>query len=174
MLGMSSTAFACTIFKGTMTVTGNGTTARTDTDPGNGTSTAVADPTGMKYCSLTPGATAKGVLGTVTVGVVATTGSCASALEDGVVYDINYVNGRAFYDPNGPARRYTWQIDCMSPLSSGHTRLGQQIAVNGGIPTATYNLPTSTNNAANEDSAVCVSDSSGGIGNQAPVQIVSV
>lgn len=175
MLMLSSAAFACTTFKGTMTVTGNATTGRTLTNPGAGTSTAVGNPNaGMAYCTLTPGATAKATGGTVTVGVVATTGTCASGLVNGTVYDINYVNGRAFYDPPNPNSPYGWQIDCMSPIGAGQVKLGQQTAASGGIPTATYNLPNGSTNAANEDSAVCVSDSTGNIGNQAPVQIVTV
>ena len=162
-------------FRGTMTVTGNATTTRTQTNPGGGTSTAVGNPgSGMDYCSLTPGASATAVRGTVTVGVVATTGTCASGLVNGVVYDINYANGRGFYDPVGPTYGYGWRIDCMSPISAGQVKLGQQTAASGGIPTATYNLPTSMNNAANEDAAICVSTQDGSSGNQAPVQIVTV
>lgn len=174
VLSMSSAAFACTIFRGTMTVSGNGTTSRSPS--GTSPSTAIGNNTGMGYCSLTPGATAKATGGTVTVQVLASSAPCAvSTLTPNTAYDVNYVNGRAFYDPPGPARVYGWQIDCMSPISAGQVNLGSQTTDSlGNLASQTWNLPNGAVNASGEDSAVCVSTPNGGNGNQAPVQIVSV
>lgn len=178
VLTMSSAAFACTVFKGEMTVKDTDSYSRSG-NPSTVTanqSRVVGNNSSMGYCKLEPGAT--GYSGAVvTIEVKAAGSPCtASTFTPNTVYDVNYVNGRAFYDPAGPARPYGWQIDCMSPRGTGVVPLGSQVTADasGLVPAFTRTLPTSSANASGEDSAICLSTTNGGNGNQAPIQIVSV
>ncbi|HVE46586.1 MAG TPA: hypothetical protein VNA57_07565 [Acidimicrobiales bacterium] len=134
--------------------------------------------TSMGYCSAVPGATAKRIGGTVTVTVVATTGTCANgaSLTPGRAYTVYYRDGSVWRDPNGPDPWSRNNGTCMTGTS--RVAIGSGTAnAGGGWTTATYNLPSSgvTLNASNTDASVCVeSDGAFNEGNEAPVQIVSV
>ncbi|MDP9388207.1 MAG: hypothetical protein M3Q48_09945 [Actinomycetota bacterium] len=178
VLTMSSAAFACTVFRGEMTIKENDGHSRSGlplTVTANQSRT-VGNNANMGYCKLEPGAT--GFSGAeVTIEVKAAPSGCpSSTFTPNTNYDVNYVNGRAFYDPISPAFPYGWQIDCMSPRDLGVVALGSQVAANasGEVPAFTRTLPTSSANASGEDSAICLSTTGGGNGNQAPIQIVAV
>ncbi|MDP9386902.1 MAG: hypothetical protein M3Q48_02975 [Actinomycetota bacterium] len=178
VLTTSSAAFACTIFRGEMTITDTDGVSRSGA-PATVTphvSRAIGNNSNMGYCKLEPGATGK-TGDVVTIEVKAAGSPCkASTLTPNTVYDVNYVNGRAFYDPKSPAFPYGWQIDCMSPRDPGVEPLGAQVTADaaGLIAPFQRTLPTSSANASGEDSAICISTTGGGNGNQAPIQIVAL
>lgn len=174
VLSMASEAFACSKFYGTMTVTGNGATPRTTTDPGAGTSTVIGDPgPSMGMCQLTPGATAKSSGGTVTVAVAVTpAGTCpASNLSPNTSYYVRWKSGAAFYATKSwPYQRRT---QCMTLTVSNSGTMGTQTTdSSGALASATWNLPDLPINNASEDSGICVTDGTDGA--MAPVQIVAV
>lgn len=137
-------AFACTVFKGNMTV--NGTSSSTGT--GNGT--------GMGYCSVTPAA-AGVTRGTAFTVSVAPSTSCVNNLGT-ATFDVNYKNG------SGPPTT----TDCMT-TAAGISKIGT-ISVTSGSSSGTnsYTIPTS---ASTGDAQVCVSDSNGINGMQMPVTL---
>jgi hypothetical protein len=151
----AATAFACTIFRGTFTVLGNGSSTSV---------TATGLRTGMIE-NVTPGiakATATG--GSIKVstgrdkyGVGLPAGS----------YSINYYNGAAYSDHTH------WQTDCMSGdagVKLGSGSVGSTGALSG--QPLTFSLPASVKNTAPQESGVCVSNSAATYGNQAPLTIM--
>lgn len=144
-LGMSL-AYACTAFKGNMTV--SGTSSSTGT--GNGSS--------MGYCNnVTPAkaGVTRGTAFTVSVAPYNST-PCVANLGTGT-FDVNYKNG------SGPPTT----TDCMS--NAKPNKIGTISVTSGSSSgTDTYTIPTS---AATGDAQVCVSDSGGFKGMQMPVTL---
>jgi len=173
-LVLTSAAYACTVFKGTMTISGNA----------GGSVTATGLRTGM-VSSYTPAKTfATSTSGSVRVSTG--TDGCCNRLPDktstGALrnYQINFFNGEGFDTHNH------WYNDCMtgdSGVTKANVRLNSagQIAqklVSGTTYTA-VSQPLSvslgsglTKNVGTQESAVCISDESGLYGNQAPITIV--
>lgn len=112
VLALSSVAFACTVFKGKMTVQGSG---------GTGTTSAIGNNSGMGYCNNAAAAnTGNGAEvpnaapgGTITVTVAPATickdmlGLGTNKLPSGTTYEITWLAGRGV--PQGGS------VDCMVP-----------------------------------------------------------
>jgi hypothetical protein len=139
----ASLAFACTVFKGNMTVTGTSS------------STGTGNKTGMGYCKNVTPAKAGVTRGTAFSASVAPSSSCAANLGTGT-FNVNYKNG------SGPPTT----TDCMSG-ASGVTNIGT-MSVSSGSGSGSYTIPTS---ASTGDAQVCVSDSGGINGMQMPVTL---
>ncbi len=150
----AASAFACTIFRGTFTVLGNGS-------PTSVTSTGLRTSMAQR---LTPGiAKATASAGTVTI----STGkdSYGVALPAGG-YQVNYYNG------SGYTNHTNWTSDCMTGDSGrkiGSVSVGADGTL-GGVHS--FSLGTSTKNTAPAESEVCISNSFGTYGNQAPLTII--
>lgn len=165
VLAAASVGYACTIFKGSMTVTGNGN------DPLTGAPSSVTvtgNNSGMSYCnSASPEGSAPALGagytfaprngGTIDVSVAPSTDSCASQLPDGV-YDVNFVNGPAHSDTNGIR---PWLLDCMFGNNPPNVNLGT-MTVTGGSGSGTYSLPNNLlpNHWVHGDASASVNDTS--------------
>jgi hypothetical protein len=145
-LATASLAFACTVFKGTFTVT---------PDSGGGSAvTATGDNRGMAYC--TGGAPATATLpsgGGFTASVAPSTGSCASQLSTGL-YTVTWSKGTGTPTSN----------DCMN-LSAN--QLGTLVVTSTGSASGHYSLGQPSG-----DYQVCVSDPLGNQGEQVPVKVL--
>lgn len=172
-LVLTSAAYACTVFRGTLTVTG---------DRG-GSVTATGLRTGMVNSVSSTKAYSSANSGWVKVST-GTDGCCnrlpqkdsTGALRS---YQINFFNGEGF-DTHGH-----WYNDCMTgdsgvTLANVHLNASGQIAqqlVGTSYTSVTQPVQVSlgnglTANVGAQESAVCISDISGLYGNQAPVTIV--
>ncbi len=155
VIALSSTAFACTVFKGTFTLKGNASTTKVTS---TGTATSMTS-------TISPGiAKAKKTGGVVTLWAGADAYGRKLPVNN---YLIRYFNGKA-YDSHT-----NWVVDCMAGRSG--VQLGTA-DVNSygkfvGQPLK-FSLPDGTANTAPQESAVCVSDRAGAYGNQVPVTIV--
>lgn len=177
VLGLSSAAYACTIFKGTGTLRGHAQ------DPATGKKssiTVVGNNRNMSYCGdltgfgfLPPGTGHTFVDHTTqvanadisvapSVGTVhnpATGSTCDSALPD-YTYDINVFNGYGWDNTNDSAR--FWNVDCMFNQANGGPGVTVgTMSVAGGVGSATVDLASAgplVANSPNEESAICVSD----------------
>ncbi len=172
-LVLTSAAYACTVFKGTLTITGNR----------GGSVSATGLRSGM-INNITPAKTfASASSGSVKVSTG--TDGCCNRLPDkdsnGAPrnYQINFFNGEGF-DTHGH-----WYNDCMagdSGVTKANVRLNSagQIAeklIGGTYTSVAQPLQVSlgsglTPNVGTQESAVCISDTSGLYGNQAPITIV--
>lgn len=172
-LVLTSAAYACTVFKGTLTIAG---------DRG-GSVTATGLRTGMVN-SVTPAKTfASATNGLVRVSTG--TDGCCNRLPDkdstGTLrtYQVNFFNGEGF-DTHGH-----WYTDCMAGdagVTKANVRLnasGQIAQLQVGTNWANVQQPINvtlgsglTPNVGSQESAVCISDTSGLYGNQAPITIV--
>lgn len=158
-LMVTATAFACTVFKGTMTLTGNASTASVVS---TGSGTGMTD-------TLTAGiAKAHKTNGTITVQTGRDSFGRGLPAKS---YLLRYYNSTA--GAPGYSDHYHWQTDCMAG-SSGVTLATVSIGSDGRIvggpitkPIVSANLDT-----APQESTVCVSDSGGFFGNQTPLTIV--
>ena len=168
-MALCSAAFACTIFRGKFIVQGSGSNA--------GKVYAIGANSGMNYCSAGfPTGTARAPRngGTVTVSVVKNKNSaCPTGTPGGrlpsKMYDINFLNGPAhFVTPDRD-----WQLDCMSGIA-GPVKIGQMnVDQYGRGGPKTLSLPSNlAPNGPNDESAVCISDSTGTYGNQVPITIL--
>lgn len=200
LLSTASVAYACTIFMGQMTVTGNAK----GPDGKIHSVTVVGDPNGgMTYCGdptgtgTLPAGTGHTYVNSVTppdsnveVSVAPTTGDCASQLPD-AVYNVNFTDDPGAYT-NVTDDTRQWQVDCM--YYDGQTNpiiprgviksvrhLGTMTVV-GGIGYGDYNLGENLRaNTAVDEAALCVSNqntrtdgrsNAGLYGNQAPVTVI--
>jgi len=171
---VSSSAWACAVFKGKMVVQGNRST-NVVTAIGKAT-------TGMTWCSGYPMGRAKATLGgSVTVTMSKNpVDACLPGLKlDAGTYQVNYANGAAHRrsdpaDKNNKDGSRAWVIDCASPVNPLNTTvLGTMSIDSNGTGTGTYTLPsTGVVSGPTDEAAVCVSDVSGNNGNQAPVAIL--
>lgn len=163
LLVVSSAAFACTIFRGKFVVSG----------PDGNKVRAVGNNTSMSWCPGFPTGTATAPAngGSITVSVAKAKDPCpTSRLPEGR-YQIRFFNGAAF--TKEPLRE--WQVDCMAGgTSSIGVKIGK-IYVNayGAAGPKTIALPSGlVPNGPNDESAVCISDDGGNMGNQAPLTIL--
>lgn len=166
ILGLSSAAWACTVFKGQMKVRGDW--------PGHETHvvTAVGNNTGMGWCSLTGHANANGVYDSgndIYVEVSQAPSSCGGhKLPSNLNYDVTYVD-YGFY-------KRTLYRDCMAV--GGHSKtvkIGDISVDSNGFGSGYYNIPAGpVQDGAPWEAGVCVSDINYNpslYGNQAPVII---
>lgn len=147
VLALSSVAYACTTFKGDMTV--SGTSSSTGT--GNNSS--------MGYCQgITPSkaGVTRGTAFTVSV-APSTNTNCVAQLSDMTAH-VNYMMGA------GPPSTGT---DCMSSFldTGGEIQIGT-MAIRGGNGSGTYTIPSTQTKTG--DVQICVSSSGGGTGMQIP------
>ncbi len=147
VLALSSVAYACTTFKGDMTVTGSPS------------STGTGNNSGMGYCdNITPGkaGVTKGTAFTVSV-APSTNAKCNAQLSN-MTADVNYKMGA------GPPSTGT---DCMSTLlrTGGEKNIGK-MSISNGSGSGSYTIPTSQSGTG--DVQICVSSSGGGSGMQIP------
>ncbi len=176
---LTSAAYACTVFRGKMTVTG-----------ADGNSTfATGNNLNMGWCirpqdntTVANGGGAKGADGSsIKIRIEPASSTCGShSPSTRNDYDLNFFNGKAFtytISSTTGKRVYSTTIhkDCMSPLLSGVVHLARGLTyTNGTIAEGTFKLPASTNkNLSGEASAVCFSDPGGGNGNQVPIIITA-
>lgn len=130
---LSSAAYACTIYKGYMTVSGTSS------------STGIGSNSGMTYCGGTTPANADVLGGTAfTVSVAPKTDAPCKGNLGNITADVNYAMGA------GPPQT----TDCMTG-SSGVSNLGTLSITNGtGNTNNSYTIPTT---AGTGDAQVCVS-----------------
>jgi hypothetical protein len=174
---LASGAYACTVFRGKMTVTGGG-----------GSTFATGNNSGMGWCirpqdntTVASGGGGKGADGsTITIRIEPASSTCGShSPSTRSDYDLNFFNGKGFTytisSTTGKRVYSTWQKDCMSPRLSGVVNLASNVSyTNGTIAQGDFKLPLSTNkNLSGEASAVCFSDPGGGNGNQVPIIITA-
>jgi len=188
-LAFTSAAYACTVFRGRLTVTASG----------GGTATGVGSATGMSWCAGTFSESAKAPAsgGSITVQVApvdcagqpAGSGTLPSSAAAGNNYDVNFTNYQTlrgklvtvYTISNGV---YTRKLDCMT----GDTTTGPQFVLGtgstglvvdstGNSAVQTYALPSALKvNAASDRSGVCVTTPLGysgtRTGNQLPLAII--
>lgn len=188
LLAMASVAYACTTYRGTMTVT------ITSGDDGHGhTETAAIGANGdkgvsMGYCTTVPsgwGSTnnPKGAahMGTAGGGITVTVApadvckgklSGTNKLADGTNnYEVNFNPGKMFTSTSH-IEPYVRAGDCMIG-EPGNIRLDADFDVaNGGHGSASYTIGTQTANATGEDGGVCVSRDGNPEGMQVPLTVV--
>jgi hypothetical protein len=161
---LAAGAFACTVFRGTLSLKGNASTA---------TVKATGTGTGMTQTLTSSIAKAHQTNGSVTL----TTGADAYGrkLPARNTYYVRYYNSNS--DPaEGPGYtdHYHWWTDCMYG-GPGKTLAGPLTIGSDGkiVGSRTFGLGDSPNrDSGGQESAVCISDSGGAFGNQAPVTIV--
>ncbi len=146
VLALSSVAYACTVFKGDMTVSGTSS------------STGTGDNSGMGYCDgITPpkAGVTRGTAFTVSV-APSTNTKCVAQLSDMTAH-VNYMMGA------GPPTT----TDCMSSRADlgGEIQIGT-MPISGGKGSGTYTIPSTQTQTG--DVQICVSDSSGFSGMQIP------
>jgi hypothetical protein len=170
---LTSAAYACTVFRGTLTLTGSS----------GGSVTATGLRTGMVNSITSTKASAAANSGWVRVSTG--TDGCCNRLPDkdssGAVrnYQINFFNGEGF------DTHTHWYNDCMTGdagVTKANVRLnaqGQiaQLQVNGVYTNVVQPVQVSlgnglTRNTGTQESAVCISDSTSLYGNQAPITIL--
>jgi len=171
---MASAAYACTTFKGTLTLTAGG-----------GNTKVVGSGNGMSYCSgypkdnaAAPAGGAHGKAGGVVKVAVAPSTGCNTLQLPADTYLVNIGNGKAYgFTVNAATHKRTYgsmQIDCMTP-SRGITPLSPtSLSVPAsGSASGNFTLPGSLNkNGPSDASAICVANRGGSLGLQAPIIIV--
>lgn len=157
---VSASAFACTVFKGTLSLRGNASSA---------TVTATGTGTGMSQTVNSTIAKAKQTAGAVTL----STGSDAYGRKlPANSYLVRYYNSTS--TAPGYSDHYHWKTDCMTG-GPGKTLTTVTIGSDGKISgqPKTIGIGDSARlDSGGQESAVCVSDSGGAFGNMAPVTIV--
>ncbi len=157
-LGVSSVAYACTVYRGKLVVVGS-----------NGsTSTAVGNNSNMSYCSLQGGARSPATNGRFDV-YVDPASTClkngSNKLPARTDYVIRWMYKGFTYNSTG----YTRVGDCM-PGGSGTTiKTGAQVDGNGYSPVYGFSWSSVTPNNAGEARGVCFGDPFSNYGNQAPL-----
>jgi len=167
ILAVAATAWACTTFNGTFSVTGNATGGGTVTCTGLGPNMAQACDTGI--------AKATGSGGSITVSVGKTSiGGVVNNQLPPATYGIYYYNSPAGNPANsGFAGHTLYNTDCMYG-NNGAVTVGSITVSAAGTGGGTFPLPASTADALSPvlESSVCVSNASNFYGNEAPLTIV--
>jgi hypothetical protein len=182
-LALASTAWACTTFKGRMTVT----------DANGNSSTVVGDGSGMDFCDTGFGdkvpAADTGATGRsgsqITVSVAEETCAATGKFKlDPGEYDVNFVNWvreqgqtKSGFNSTDGGATYNWWADCMSGILGAQYNLGTLTVGDLGSGKGGYSLPSdplTVNDPATDQSAVCVSSPGGGQGLQAPILITTI
>lgn len=156
----SATAFGCTVFKGTMTVKGNASSASV---------TATGTATGMNQTLSSGIAKAFKSSGTVTL----STGSDAYGRKlPANSYALRYYNSTA--TAPGYTDHYHWNTDCMWG-GPGSTKATVSVGSDGkvvGQPKTIGIGASALADSGGKESAVCMSDNGGAFGNMVPLTIV--
>ncbi len=170
---ISSAAFACTIYKGQLYLTGN--------HPSSGTKIMTGNNASMSYCAESGGeaivnaAPNPAVVKEVKVAPASGIAGCPNSSLPTGKYDINWVNGAAMtHNPSDPTGKpHDWVIDCMSPLGKpmgSESQTTMQVTNGSGSATNVTVSPNAPNGPA-DDSAICVSTPNGVYGMQGPVRV---
>lgn len=186
VLAMASVAYACTTYKGRMTVTIN---SGSD-GHGHDSTAAVGSNSGMSYCSTLPSgwgssSNPKGQAhlgtagGNITVTVAAQDDVCKSLAITGTnrlsngtdVYNVNFNPGKMFTSTTSHNAPYVRFNDCMNN-EPGNVVLDSNFDVSGGAGSGSYNIGSQTANATGEDGGVCVARDGNGEGMQVPLTVV--
>jgi hypothetical protein len=170
----ASAAYACTNFRGTMTVTA-----------GSGSTKVVGSGLGMSYCAgypkdnaAAPAGGAHGTSGgTIKISVAPSTG-CNTLRLAADTYHANFANGKAYtFTVNATTHKRTYsgiKIDCMN-LGRGISSLTPAtLSVPAtGVASANFKLPGGLLKSGPSDAAaVCLANTGATIGLQAPIIIV--
>lgn len=144
---LSSAAYACTVYRGNMTVSGTAS------------STGTGDNSGMGYCGGTTPPNAGATKGTAFTVSVAPSTACASSLGT-ITVDVNYKMG-----PGGPRT-----TDCMTDTVPifGVNKIGT-MSITSGSASGSYTIPTTESGTG--DVQICVSRSNGSLGMQVPATL---
>ncbi len=152
VLGLSSTAWACTVFKGKMTVTGNAAST---------SATIYGNNSGMGHCGLS-GFAKSNTPGSVFVSVAPAVSSCSGShsLPNGFTYAVSYISQGFNNGTYDTSRDCMWNGGTLGRIALYNSSNTAVIAVSGGSGSGTYNLPSglAAQNAAPYEGAVCVSD----------------
>lgn len=175
LLALSSIAFACTVFKGQMTVTGDNNSSHTMTVVGDGESFMVRCKTLFNDDDSVEPESEEDGTGDVTLEVDPHSSSdCGThQLDDSgaLPYDVRFSEGAAYVedDSDGIFGDDDRQLDCMG---QDGVDIGDMDITNGS-GSGTYDIPNDAPaNAAGEASAICVTDKTASEGQQAPLIIV--
>ncbi|HSH60676.1 MAG TPA: hypothetical protein VK988_13755 [Acidimicrobiales bacterium] len=187
VMALSSAALACTAFKGKMTVQGDASTTQ---------SIVYGDGSGMNYCGGNGGAKASRLADStadIAVGIYPNTLSgCTNRLggSSGATYDVNFMRedtaGNAPYktDSSGNFIIQSGTTDCMSPTLPGAVKIGTitvdssgfSLDTSGARGTRVYGFGgdyrANDTSPPGDASGVCVSDSTGTFGNEAPIYLI--
>ncbi|HSH58197.1 MAG TPA: hypothetical protein VK988_00885 [Acidimicrobiales bacterium] len=187
VMALSSAALACTVFQGKMTVQGDASTTQ---------SIVYGSGSWMSYCSITGGATASRLADStpdLTIGIYPNTISgCTNQLggSSGATYDVNFMRedtlGNAPYrtDSSGNFILQSGTTDCKSPTLPGAVKIGtitvdstgHSLDTSGVRGTRSYGFGghyrANDTMPPGDASGVCVSDSAGIFGNEAPIYLI--
>ncbi|HSH62419.1 MAG TPA: hypothetical protein VK988_22770 [Acidimicrobiales bacterium] len=193
VLAMASTAYACTIFSGSITITGSDTAPAGFPTAGNGSSVAWGSGKNMTYCvGGNPTGYAYAPVGSGTAKVTVAKHDCGGPkkLPEGF-YDVNFLNLGAFTNYSDR----NWVRDCMSTEFSADLggspgvraadtyKVGSMTVDANGSGTTTVNLKAATPNKTTspsglvptEEAGICVSTPAGPgtpHGMQGPITII--
>lgn len=169
VLGVASTAWACTVFLGSMTVQGNASSS-TITFYGSGT--------GMTHSCLSGTGASATSPGSVKVTVRGINNSCGNhKLPSNYTYGVSFIsdgfNGNTF----DTTKNCMWNGGTTGRIALKNSSGSSTISVDStGFGTGTYNLPSGLpKNSYPNEAAVCVSDkntSPSTYGNAAPLAII--
>lgn len=165
----AATAFACTVFRGTFDVTGNAA--------GSGTVRVTGNDTGGMLLKSVSAPIAKASVngGSVTVSTGVDPAKATNMLPARTDYQIRFYNSTAAA-PGFSGHNTNWVTDCMAGPGGGGTQLGPNVTVANGMISGQpvmRSLPSSLRaDTSPQESAVCISDPTGGSGNQAPLTIL--
>ncbi len=199
LLAMASAAYACTIFEGSIQITGSTPAPAGFPTTGSGSSFAWGsgknmtyclggNPTGYAYATATPvGSTGSAAAVTVAAHTCTQNGVTTTPRLGAGRYDVNFLNVGAFTNYSNR----NWVSDCMSSSTSATSppnaadtyRVGLMTVDANGSGTATVNLNATVPNATTspsglvptEEAGICVSTPAGKgtpHGMQGPITIV--
>ncbi len=169
MLGVTSAAWACTVFLGSITLQGNASTS-TITFYGNGT--------GMGHTCLSGNGAAANSPGSVKVTVRGINNSCGNhKLPSAYTYGVSFISNGFNEDIFDTKRNCMWNGGHADRIPLFNSSGSSTIAVDStGFGSGTYKLPSGLpKNSFPDEAAVCVSDkntSPSTYGNAAPLAIV--
>lgn len=186
VLTMASVAYACTTYKGRMTVD---ITSGSDGHSGHTQTAGIGKNNGMSYCTTLPsdwGSTnnPKGQAhlttagGNITVTVAPQDDVCpglvskTNRLSNGTdVYNVNFNPGKMFTSSTSHNEPYVRFNDCMNN-EPGNIVLDSNFDVSSGSGSGSYTIGSQTANNPNEDGGVCVAKDGNGEGMQVPLSVV--
>lgn len=170
ILVLGGTAYACTAFRGKLTITNNSNMT---------SSWADGDTSGMTHCSLSTGATAgrnsgNSITLTVSAATTCTGGAAGNTLTNQSNYNLKFYDGghQGSFSP-GTNPTYDSAADaCMSGTATQTFATGQTYSGSGSTSYGPYTLATGlTANGNNDYSAACIIDGNQGLGNAVPILI---
>ena len=158
MASLAATAFACTIFRGTMTLQGNSSTSTVKT-------------TGLRTGMVQSVSSTKAFASRTNGSIKVSTGAdqYGTKLPAGS-YQVRYYNGTS---PFGYKDHTHWQVDCMAG-GPGRTLGTVSVTTAGTISgqPRTFLIGTSPPTTGTGEHAVCISNSNATYGNMVPLTVL--